>query len=68
MQTAFNYQTQKWETGAQARTTRIAQLQLEIATLTGHRGGQYAAFLGVDQNAALARANALLLETLTNKS
>ena len=43
---AFNYNTQKWESGAQAAATRIKQLREEIAILKSPRAAEYLRFIG----------------------
>jgi hypothetical protein len=44
---AFDYDRQKWVTGKQARTIRIAQLRQSLEVLNGPRGAEFCAFSGV---------------------
>lgn len=62
--TAFDYKTQKWVTGPEAKTLRAEQLKQEIAVLESARGSEYLGFLGMKESlpAAIARMKALLAE------
>lgn len=44
---AFDYDAQKWVSGAEARLVLIGQRCDELTALTGPRGAQYARFVGV---------------------
>lgn len=64
--TAFDYNTQKWVTGPEAKTLRAEQLKQEIALLESARGSEYLVFLGLGTTetlpSAIAKARALLAE------
>lgn len=53
--TAFNYSSQQWETGPEARETLKKNLAFELSVLNGPKGDSYARFINVDKTLAIKR-------------
>lgn len=45
---AYDYDSQKWISGEQARILRMGQVMSELELLRSSKGEEYAQFLGVD--------------------
>lgn len=63
--TAFNYATQRWESGAAASTTRCEQLEKEIAILTGPLAKQFAYFIGLPESKIAVTVDQMRAEVAT---
>ncbi len=63
---AFNYHTQEWNSGEEARCLRIQQLRETYTLLSGPRGEEFARFLGIKDKADDMRKILAELEILGN--